>query len=247
MTKKYILTDNCISLYKGKKLYQIKCVQSFGCVREGDLGGFIEKEDNLSHDGDCWIYDEARVYDDAKVHDDALVFCRAEVHGCAEVFGEAQLCDKVNIYGNAKIYDRAKVSDYACVCDNASVYGDAQIYGCAKVHGNAEVYNEANVCDRSDVYGDAQIFGKACLFGGARIGGEGWISSDDDHCGLDLCLGNGHIHAYMTRYDTVEVTDEGFQGTLDEFVKYIKSKYNRINEKQYNAIVAIIMAKFNLD
>ena len=30
-------------------------------VKEGDIGGYIESEDNLSQAGTCWIYDEAKV------------------------------------------------------------------------------------------------------------------------------------------------------------------------------------------
>lgn len=49
--KKYILTDET-KVVNGHTLYRIKAIKSFGDVRDDDLGGFIEKEDNLSHDGD---------------------------------------------------------------------------------------------------------------------------------------------------------------------------------------------------
>ena len=41
-------------------------------VKVGDLGGLIEKEENLSHDGDCWVYDDARVFGDARVSGNAV-------------------------------------------------------------------------------------------------------------------------------------------------------------------------------
>ena len=28
-------------------------------VRAGDLGGFVQSEENLSQEGSCWIYDNA--------------------------------------------------------------------------------------------------------------------------------------------------------------------------------------------
>ena len=46
--KKYKLTDEKIEWY-GRTLYRIIALISFGDVKEGDLGGFIEKEENLSH------------------------------------------------------------------------------------------------------------------------------------------------------------------------------------------------------
>lgn len=70
--KKYELTNE-ITVSSGKTLYRIKAVRSFGDVKEGDLGGFIEKEANLPHDGNAWVYDNAKVYGDAKVCGDVRV------------------------------------------------------------------------------------------------------------------------------------------------------------------------------
>ena len=53
--KKFELTANS-KMCLGKKLFQIKALISFGNVEEGDLGGFIEKEDNLSQYGNAWVY-----------------------------------------------------------------------------------------------------------------------------------------------------------------------------------------------
>lgn len=50
MEKKYILTDETIKV-NGKTLYRIKALREFSNVKAGDLGGFVESESNLSHDG----------------------------------------------------------------------------------------------------------------------------------------------------------------------------------------------------
>jgi hypothetical protein len=47
MNKKYILTDIPKEVF-GVKLFQIKALVAFGNVSEGELGGWIEKEANLS-------------------------------------------------------------------------------------------------------------------------------------------------------------------------------------------------------
>jgi len=79
MTKKYKLTDEYV-MHFGRKLFRIVAVASFASVSAGELGGYIEKEQNLSHDGDAWVYGNAQVYGDARVYGDAWVYGDARVH-----------------------------------------------------------------------------------------------------------------------------------------------------------------------
>lgn len=96
MEKKYKLTDETIEV-EGKALYRIEALKDFCEIKKGDKGGFIESEDNLSHEGNAWVYDDARVYGNACVYDDARV------------------C------GNARVYGTARVTDDACVCGTAQI------------------------------------------------------------------------------------------------------------------------------
>ena len=66
MEKKFILTDEYIER-NGKKLYRIKCVKTFKYAKEGDLGGYVEKEANLSQEGNAWVFGNARVFGNAKI------------------------------------------------------------------------------------------------------------------------------------------------------------------------------------
>lgn len=68
--KKYELTAEFIEKW-GKKLFRIKALISFGSVEAGELGGYIEKEDNLAHDGNAWVYGDAEVCGNARVYGDA--------------------------------------------------------------------------------------------------------------------------------------------------------------------------------
>ena len=52
--KKYELTAEFIEK-GGKKLFRIKASISFGRVEAGELGGYIEKEDNLAQNGNAWV------------------------------------------------------------------------------------------------------------------------------------------------------------------------------------------------
>lgn len=74
MNKKFELTTDT-KMFLDRKLFRIKSLISFGNVKEGDLGGYVEKESNLSHNGDAWVYGDARVCGDACVYGDADYLC----------------------------------------------------------------------------------------------------------------------------------------------------------------------------
>ena len=75
--KKFELTSEFVT-FLGKKLFRIKALISFGNVKEGELGGYVEKEENLSNDGNAWVHGNAMVYGDAEVFGNADY---ATVHG----------------------------------------------------------------------------------------------------------------------------------------------------------------------
>jgi hypothetical protein len=70
-----LLTDEeNIMTIEDEKLYRIRALRNFRDVKKGDLGGFLSCEDNLSQDGNCWVYSEGFVYgENSKVSDDAIV------------------------------------------------------------------------------------------------------------------------------------------------------------------------------
>ena len=58
---------------------RIFAVKEFGCVKNGERGGLIECEDNLSHEGEAWIFHDAIVYGQAIVSGEARVSGQARV------------------------------------------------------------------------------------------------------------------------------------------------------------------------
>lgn len=50
-----------------KKFFQVKALIAFGNVYAGELGGYIEKEENLDQSGDAWVYGDARVSGNAEI------------------------------------------------------------------------------------------------------------------------------------------------------------------------------------
>ena len=87
---KFSLTKNT-KVWCGTTLYQIKAEMSFGNVSKGELGGYIEKKENVSEDGNAWVYGDAQVSGNTQVYGDAWVSGNAQVYGDARVFGKLSL------------------------------------------------------------------------------------------------------------------------------------------------------------
>jgi carbonic anhydrase/acetyltransferase-like protein (isoleucine patch superfamily) len=179
MSKKYKLTQDTIS-HSGKILHKIKALKDFGYIKKGDFGGYIEKESNLSHEGDCWVYDNALVYSNAHVYGNALVSGYAFVSGYALVSGYAQVSDHARISGNALVYGDARVYGKAFVSGNAHVSGNAQISGDAHVSGNAHVTDYAQVSDYALVTDNAHVTDNALVYENAHVYGNAHLKNFDE-------------------------------------------------------------------
>ena len=128
MDKKFELTDETI-MVEERTLHRIRALIDIKgtFVRKGDLGGFLEKEENLSHEGNCWIYNNACVYADARVsgnahiYGDALIYDNTHVSGNTWVFGNARVSGKAHVYGNAWVSGNVTISDKYELSNNAYV------------------------------------------------------------------------------------------------------------------------------
>ena len=202
MSKYKILYDNKIEFFGLHTLYRIRACRDFGNVKAGDLGGYIEKPENLSQEGDCWVYDNARVYGNARVYSNALVYDDAEVYGDVWVYGNARVCGNACVYGDTEVYGKA------WVCGNARVYGNAHVYGNARVYGNAEVY------------GDARVYGNAWVYVNAEIS-----KSNDVLCITPIGSRNGTTTFFKTKDNNICVTCGCFYGTIDEFLERVSETH----------------------
>lgn len=175
----------------GRTLYRIKACVTFdttdgNTVKAGTLGGWVEREENLSHAGMAWIADNAIVYGNARVYGNAIVGDEAIVYGNAIVYGDAMICDKAIVSGDTRVSGYTIVYDNAMICDNAVVSGDARFGGNAIVCGNAIVSGEARVngcaivCDNAIVSGDTVVSGSAvvCDKAGVKICGNTLVDKD---------------------------------------------------------------------
>jgi carbonic anhydrase/acetyltransferase-like protein (isoleucine patch superfamily) len=221
MEKKFVLTEETCSI-DNRTLYRIKAIKNFNNIKKGELGGFVEKEDNLSQEGICWIYDDACVYDDAGV------FGKASIHGNARIWGHAIIQGNVSISGNAQVYGCAYITGNANIFNNAHVCGDAYIYDDAHICGNAyvcggQVYEcafirgNAYICDRAEVCGHAHLYGNAYV-GGRAIVQFSRLNTDlrkdikaSLRCQCNLMLDDGKVIAYkIVNKNLSSLYDENF-------------------------------------
>jgi len=171
------------------QIYRIKALKDFGDVKTGDLGGYVQSEKNLSHDGDCWIYDKSKAFDDAIIKDNA------KIYGLVKVGDNAILRDNVivrseimEITNNAIIEHNAEIIGNGFIAGNAKIYGRAKVYGDwvtiegraivtgnAKICGRATLDDDAFICDNAEVFGNAKVYGKAQVSGRAKVYGEARI------------------------------------------------------------------------
>lgn len=159
MVKKYKLTKKSIKI-AGHILYRIKALRDIPSIgiKAGDLGGFIEKESNLNHTGECWVFDNARIYDCSLVCDNAKILKNAEIFGNARICGNSVVTDDAKCFDNATIYDNALISDsakvygHASISDNVSVYDNVNICGFSHVYGRSRLFDNVFVCDNAKVY-----------------------------------------------------------------------------------------------
>jgi len=152
-----ILKDEPVKLF-GRTLYKIVARKSFYAglgftvselcgtrigapVPEGEIGGFVESEANLSQDGACWIGKGAAVFGKAVVTDNALVTgihrCvpTVTVRDCARIYGNANVCDFAQIRDSAQIGGCSVIRQYARI-EDASIVIDADVGGYVCIYNN---------------------------------------------------------------------------------------------------------------
>jgi len=135
--------------YKLGQKHPIENLHRIVALRDGPwgpsetIGGWIESEKNLSHDGDCWIYNNAQVSGNTKVFGSACVFVNAKVF------------DNATIHGKAKVYGNALVSGNAKVSGNATIHGKAKVCGNAIFNGD-EIVGENSLIDKNPVNTDSR-------------------------------------------------------------------------------------------
>jgi len=223
--KKYEFTGETIN-HNGVILRRIKALRSFGTVDEGEVGGFIENDENLSHVGDCWIADDAKVYGNAKVKGNAYVDDESEIYDNAIVEGFA------TVYGESKVFDYAKVYGWASLRCYAKVYGKSEVYGNARVSETSEVFENAIVCGCAEIKYRSKVHGNSLVHGTAYVYYE--VSGNEDISKKKIVK-----HSVYYHLDCLWILDKKHEfqfifKSKEEAVEYALSKLKQNFEDEYN-------------
>lgn len=126
------------------KLYRIQTLKTFTklgkygpVIHVGELGGYVETEDNLSQQGSCWIFDKAKIKDGGRVLDDAYVYDNAMVSRNAIVRGRSVMRGYCFVTNQSVIID-------------STLEGNVIVTGHSIVHSGSYLYGEIEV-DKSDI------------------------------------------------------------------------------------------------
>ena len=169
--KKYELIKESKTIFEGIEIYRIRALKDFSDIKAGDIGGWVCSEDNLSQNGNCWIYDnakcldDARVYYNAKMYDNAIMYDDAIMYDNSRMFNNTIMYNNSRIFNNAKMYDNAmmynktRMFSNAIMGDNAIMYDDAIIGDNAKMFDNSRMYDDAIMYDNAILNKDKLLYG----------------------------------------------------------------------------------------
>lgn len=147
MDKKYEFTGKtrCVDDKILKQIIAVRDIDTiYKLVIAGEIGGYIETEKNLSHEGNCWVFYDSYVYEWANVRQNAVIRGRSYVHDHAVVGGNVLVSGTSEINGYASIYDDcvitgdSVISDFSFLRKNARVT-DAVCKGIVKLGENAAI------------------------------------------------------------------------------------------------------------
>lgn len=195
-------------------LYRIRALKNFDDVKKGDIGGYIESENNLSHMNNCWVYDDAKVLEDAAVRDNAKAYNDTLVSENAVLCFNAQIHDNVKLYGesivdgNAKVYGNVELFDESVITEHAEVYGNVSLHETANIRGNAEVSGNVVIRDQAEVYDNAVIKDNVRLSGDCVICGNSEVYDDVKIYDSVTVAGNSKIYGKAMLLGEVTVTED---------------------------------------
>ena len=141
--KKYEITNSYI--YVGiHKLYRIRATRDiqnpYKIIHKGELGGYIEKEDNLDPYDESWIESGVHLCDNSKVKDFAYLsgnitlFSNSVISDNVSIFADGE----IQIFGNTHIYENVKLQNKNF--ENIKIH-ESNIFGTSNILKNSFIFN----------------------------------------------------------------------------------------------------------
>ena len=233
---KYKLTNETINR-RGKILHRIIALKDFGTVKKGDKGGFVEKESNLSQEGNCWLYDNAKAFDNATISD------YVELHDDCEVYGNSRLKGICFIYRNVSISGNSSISgNYISIYDNVTIVS-SNVYGRIVIRNNILI-------EQSNVIGYGIIQNNISMNKCFTFGDDINIINDSKEKAylynakvtnkMNYIFVTNPLNEFMSFFTKKEggigVISKPFSGSLDELRENIKE----IDNNDYHSLINMI-------
>jgi len=182
------------------KLYRIIALKDFeskgGLVREGEIGGFIQSEKNLSQNDSSWVAQMARVMDNVELKDsyvtnDAILFQNAKIEnsflsGKVRVWGDAKIVDSI-LTENVDVYDQSviigsKMKNGAVACGKSQLVNSEMRDG-SRISQNAKV-TDSKLFEQSEVKGTGIV--ENCHLSGRTVWSVGNLRNESRNETIEL-------------------------------------------------------------
>ena len=177
--------------WKPRRFYQLMALRDIPMhnVKAGDMGGYVSSGYILSHDGDCWIGENAQIIDTVTVAGDAYVGGNVllsnffgwplTVKDRARITGNASAFLHVDTkFNNFKTLDlKMVISGHADISGEAMLRNVREVSAYAKIHGNAFLSDVVIVSGTSDISGKAEIKEGVSILGNTEIFGKTIVNS----------------------------------------------------------------------
>lgn len=169
MEKKYSLGEKS-SVSSKNPTYRIVACRDImtlnGLVKKGELGGYVSSEKNLSQEGPCWIFDNAKVINDSSVSGNAIVAGDSIIVDSAiydsAVVKEAGTIKNSVIHDSALINSKETFIKDSTICNFAVVEGGeikkSVISDSALIRGRNIVIKESRISDNAIIAGSSATY-----------------------------------------------------------------------------------------
>ena len=198
---KYKITDIEMSRH-GHILHRIESLKDFTLINgkeihKGDLGGWVENENNLSQEGSCWIYDECMMYEDAIRSENSIGYGDSRQHGNSRQSGNSQQ------FGDSRQFEYSLQSENSKQYGNSLQYGNSQQFGYSHQFEYSIQYGNSQQFGYSHQYGNSQQFGYSQQFGHSRQSGN---SKQFENSKADKAMHLSGNSLFKTKDDIVILT-----------------------------------------
>lgn len=250
--RKYELSD--IGYGRWSSCWRIRALRDIGVdVKAGMLGGWVESEENLSQDGDCWIYGISMVKGSSRISGDAQVLGTSVVED-STVSGKCAIIDSEvsgSELGGTTIVTRStvksgvksdgtlvQIKDGSYLCGSVTLGGSAEVShstvnGHVAIDGNAKVEDcEIASVGESPIHigGEAQCKGSYISAEDVAIEGKARVVDDIRDDGTRLAGIATRIALKMSPSEELDRIDGmNFSQLIDE-IKRNKSNYTSMGK-----------------